>query len=80
MQFETIYNLSKSTPSGARDASYRVSRSYLNQKVSPGYGVGEVFEYVFSSDSGLWLKDSQGVTVFAPSSEVQCFACCDEMD
>jgi hypothetical protein len=77
MQFETTCNLKKITPSGAEDASYRVSRSHLNQKVSPGYEIGDVFEYVFSSNSGLWLKDKDGLTVFVPIGEVQCF---NEMD
>jgi hypothetical protein len=73
MKFEAICNLKKSTPSGAEDASYRVSRSHLNQKVSPGYEIGEIFDYVFSSESGLWLKDEQGTTIFVPSGEIQCF-------
>jgi hypothetical protein len=74
MKFKAICNLKKSTPSGAEDASYRLSRSHLNQKVSPGYEIGDVFDYVYSSDSGLWLKDKQNVIVFVPTGEVQCFS------
>ena len=73
MKFEAICNLKKSTPSGAEDASYRVSRSHLNQKVSPGYETGDIFDYVFGSESGVWLKDKQGTTIFVPSGEMQCF-------
>ncbi len=73
MKLEAICNLKKSTPSGAEDASYRVSRSHLNQKVSPGYEVEDTFDYVFSSESGVWLRDKEGKTIFVPAEEIQCF-------
>lgn len=73
MKLQAICNLKKTTPSGAEDASYKVSRSHLNQKVDPGYECGEVFDHVFKSESGMWIKDSQGTTLFVARGEIQCF-------
>lgn len=73
MQLRSICNLKKSTPSRAEDAAFRVSRTHLNQIVLPGYNTGDIFDYVFSSDSGVWLKDSFGIVVFVPNGEIQCF-------
>lgn len=74
MKFQAICNLQKITPSCAEDASYRVCRSHLNQKVDNGYQVGETFDCEYISPSGdLWLKDKKGTVVFVPLGEVQCF-------
>lgn len=74
MKFQAICNLQKKSPSCAEGASYRVCRSHLNQIAENGYQAGENFdcEYI-SPDGALWLRDKNGVVIFVPLGEVQCF-------
>lgn len=74
MKVRSICNLEKNTPSHAEGASYRVKRSHLNQFYGRCYRVGTIFDCEYISPSGeLWLKDENGVVVFVPLGEVQCF-------
>lgn len=60
-------------PINSEDAKYKVFRSHLNQKEGATYTIGDEFEYVYGDDSGLILKDSDGVNIFVPDGEQQCF-------
>lgn len=70
--YRSVCNLKKSSPSGAEDAAYRVSRSHLNQPSVNGYDTGHLFECLYWGESGMWVKDESKITVFVPNGEIQC--------
>jgi hypothetical protein len=70
-KYRTVCNVSRSAISGMGKASYQLYRSLIYKPYA--YPSETEFEFESGSSAGWWLRDQQGIVVFVPEEQKNCF-------